>query len=79
MTAQGIGAMIGATLGGLMYEKLVPVGVKLGFGRTFGHYSPFFGCAFCVTVGWLLSLRYLRESAHGGGDLGEQHEAERIA
>jgi len=61
MTAQGLGAIIGAPLGGLMYEKLVPVGEKLGFGETFGHYSPFFGCAICVSLGWLLSLQALRE------------------
>jgi MFS transporter, DHA1 family, multidrug resistance protein len=64
MTAQGIGAIIGAPLGGLMYEKLVPVGEKLGFGQTFGHYSPFFGCALCVTIGWLISLRALRGAGH---------------
>lgn len=61
MTAQGLGAIIGLPLGGLMYEKLVPVGVNLGLGTSFGHYSPFLGCAICVTAGWLLGLRILRE------------------
>jgi MFS family permease len=53
MTAQGVGAMIGAPIGATMYEKLTP------FGEDFARYSPFVGCAVCVTVGWLLSLKIL--------------------
>jgi DHA1 family multidrug resistance protein-like MFS transporter len=60
MTAQGLGAIIGAPIGGRMYEKLQPLGVHLGLGADFGRYSPFFGCALCVTLGWLISLRILR-------------------
>jgi DHA1 family multidrug resistance protein-like MFS transporter len=54
MTAQGLGAIIGVPLGGLMYDKLTTVG------RSFAHYSPFIGCATCVTIGWLIGLRILR-------------------
>lgn len=61
MTAQGIGAIIGAPVGATMYEKLVPLGNRIGLGNGFAYYSPFFGCAVCVTLGWLLSLRILRE------------------
>ncbi len=61
MTAQGLGAIIGAPIGAAMYEKLVPVGEQLGLGASFGRYSPFVGCAVCLTMGWLLSLRILRE------------------
>ena len=61
MTAQGLGAIVGAPLGGAMYEKLQPVGVKLHLGPAFGHYSPFVGCAACLFVGWLVSLRIIRD------------------
>jgi DHA1 family multidrug resistance protein-like MFS transporter len=60
MTAQGIGAIIGAPIGAAMYEKLQPVGIQLHLGASFGRYSPFLGCAICIGVGWLLSLRILR-------------------
>jgi MFS family permease len=59
MTAQGVGAMIGAPIGSTMYEKLQPLGVQLGLGEGFGRYSPFVGCAVCMTIGWLLSLKIL--------------------
>lgn len=61
MTAQGLGAIIGAPIGSLLYEKLQPVGVSLGLGPDFGRYSPFLGCFICVTAGWMLSLKILRE------------------
>jgi MFS family permease len=60
MTAQGFGAIIGAPLGSFCYAALQPVGVQLGLGTSFGHYSPFVGCAVCVAAGWLLGLRILR-------------------
>ena len=53
MTAQGLGAIVGAPIGAALYEKLRPAG------ETLAHYSPFFGCFICVTAGWLLSLRLL--------------------
>lgn len=59
MTAQGIGAIIGAPIGATLYEKLQPV-----FGHHIAHYSPFLGCTLCVTSGWLLSLRLLRDRKH---------------
>lgn len=61
MTAQGVGAMIGAPLGSLLYERLAPVGEVIGLGPDFGRYAPFAGCFICLTIGWLLSLRILRE------------------
>ncbi len=60
MTAQGLGAIIGASLGGTLYEKLQPLGIKLHLGADMGHYAPFVGCAVCLTLGWLLSLKTLR-------------------
>ncbi|MHB8636440.1 MAG: MFS transporter [Fimbriimonadaceae bacterium] len=63
MTAQGLGAIIGAPLGGRFYEKLGPLGRSLGLGDSFARYSPFLACAVCVAVGWLLSLRILHDPA----------------
>ena len=60
MTAQGIGAIIGAPIGAMMYEKLQPVGVHLHLGASFGRYSPFLGCAICAGIGWALSVKILR-------------------
>ncbi|MBX3118348.1 MAG: MFS transporter [Fimbriimonadaceae bacterium] len=60
MTAQGVGAIIGLPLGGVFYDKLQPVGVQLGLGEAFGRYSPFLGCAVCIFIGWLLSVRVLK-------------------
>lgn len=57
MTAQGLGAIIGAPIGSWMYDKLQHVGL----GASFGRYSPFVGCCACVTLGWLLSLKILRD------------------
>lgn len=55
MTAQGIGAILGAPLGGKLYEL---------FGRgqdatPLGRYSPFLACALIVIAAWLISLRIL--------------------
>ncbi len=61
MTAQGVGAMIGAPIGAAMYEKFQPLGVQLRLGESFGRYSPFVGCAVCVIAGFLLSLKILHE------------------
>ncbi|HRI43558.1 MAG TPA: MFS transporter [Fimbriimonadaceae bacterium] len=55
MTAQGLGAIIGAPLGGLFYEQFQRVDVD------FGRYSPFLGTTACLTVGWLLSLKILHK------------------
>ncbi|MFQ3588504.1 MAG: MFS transporter [Fimbriimonadaceae bacterium] len=60
MTAQGVGAIIGLPIGSTLYAKLQPVGVQLGLGESFGRYSPFLGCAICVLIGWLLSLKILK-------------------
>ena len=54
MTAQGLGAIVGAPIGAALYEKLGPVA-----GETVAHYSPFIGCFVCVSAGWLLSLKLL--------------------
>jgi MFS family permease len=58
MTAQGLGAIIGAPIGGFLYEYLIPV-----LGVHVAHYSPFLCCSACVTAGWLLSLRMLTSDA----------------
>ncbi len=62
MTAQGIGAIIGAPIGSFLYEKMQPVGTSLGLGHAFGRYSPFVGCAACLTFGFVLSLHILRDA-----------------
>jgi hypothetical protein len=61
MTAQGLGAIVGAPLGAFVYEKLQPVGESLGLGKEFGYYAPWAGCATCITIGWLLGMRILRD------------------
>lgn len=53
MTAQGIGAIIGAPTGAFFYEKLQV------YGHAFGHYSPFLGCFACLVISWILSLKIL--------------------
>lgn len=61
MTAQGLGAIVGAPIGAAMYEKLQPLGRAIGLGEGFGRYSPFAACAVAMTAGWLLSLKILKE------------------
>jgi MFS transporter, DHA1 family, multidrug resistance protein len=61
MTAQGLGAIIGAPIGAYVYEKLQPVGESIGLGKEFGYYAPWAGCAACITIGWLLGMRILRD------------------
>lgn len=55
MTAQGLGAIVGAPIGAVCYEKLQFINPD------FGRYSPFLGCAACITVGWLLGLKILHD------------------
>lgn len=57
MTAQGLGAIIGAPLGGLFYEQFQRVDPD------FGRYSPFLGTTACLLIGWLLSLRILHQES----------------
>lgn len=61
MTAQGLGAIVGAPIGATMYEKLQPLGKAIGLGADFGRYAPFAACSVAVAAGWLLSLRILRD------------------
>jgi MFS family permease len=63
MTAQGLGAIVGAPLGGLAYQKLGPLGRELHLGQSFARYSPFVGCAICVGLGWVIGLNILKEKA----------------
>jgi DHA1 family multidrug resistance protein-like MFS transporter len=56
MTAQGIGAIIGAPIGATLYEKLQPIA-----GHHVAHYSPFLGCTICLAAGWIISLGLLRD------------------
>lgn len=62
MTAQGVGAIVGAPLGGNAYERLVPLGERLGLGASFAHFSPFLGTAACLWLAWLIGLRLLRDT-----------------
>ncbi len=54
MTAQGLGAIIGAPIGSMLYERMQV------YGQDLGRYSPFIGCAICLIFGWLLALKILR-------------------
>jgi MFS family permease len=62
MTAQGIGAIIGAPVGSFLYGHLQPLGRQIGLGDAFGRYSPFLGCAVCLTFGFILSTRILHDT-----------------
>jgi MFS family permease len=55
MTAQGVGAIIGAPIGATLYEKLQPIA-----GHHVAHFSPFLGCTICIGAGWILSIGLLR-------------------
>jgi len=58
MTAQGIGAIVGAPLGGKLYETF-----GTGDNATWlGRYAPFLLCALVVGAAWLVSLRILHPS-----------------
>ncbi|MBL8087429.1 MAG: MFS transporter [Chthonomonas sp.] len=57
MTAQGLGAIIGAPLGGWLYRNLQSINPEIG------RYAPFTACALCVTAAWLTSLRIIRPAA----------------
>lgn len=61
MTAQGVGMIIGAPIGGFLYERMQPVGRFLHLGSDFGRYSPFAACTFALVCGWIISLRVLRD------------------
>ena len=61
MTAQGLGAIVGSQFGSQAYERLQDVELfGMHLDSAFGRYSPFIGCAICIIIGWLLSLRLLR-------------------
>ncbi|HEY3781433.1 MAG TPA: MFS transporter [Fimbriimonadaceae bacterium] len=55
MAAQGVGAIIGAPIGAFLYENLQSINPH------FGRYSPFIGCAACVTLGWVVGLQILKD------------------
>lgn len=59
MTAQGVGAIVGSQVGSQMYQRLGGMDRLMGVDFN-GLYSPFLGCAVCMVLGWLLSLRVLR-------------------
>ena len=61
MTAQGIGAIIGTPIGSALYDKLAYVDRHGHLNKHLAHYAPFMGCAACVTLGWLIALRLLRD------------------
>ncbi len=54
MTAQGLGAIVGAPLGGWAYSGLQSVQ------GDFGRYSPFLGCAICIGIAFAVSLRLIK-------------------
>jgi len=56
-TAQGIGSILGALLGGVLYEH---VSLTLGDWHIPSHRVPFIGCALMLTLGVLLSFLVLK-------------------
>jgi len=61
MTGQGLGAITGDLAGGFLSKHLEPVGDRLGLGATFGNYMPFACSCLFITIGWVLSLRVLKD------------------
>lgn len=62
MTAQGLGAIIGAQFGSNMYEQLQRITSLGGWhvGESFGRYSPFLGSLVFVSIGLFLSHKLFR-------------------
>lgn len=56
-TAQGIGSILGALLGGVLYEH---VSLTIGDWHVPSHRVPFIGCALMLTFGVLLSFLVLK-------------------
>ena len=60
-TAQGLGAMIGAPLGGYLYEH---GHLRVTFMPWLNsHYTPFLLCAALLLVAWILSLTTIKETS----------------
>jgi DHA1 family multidrug resistance protein-like MFS transporter len=63
-TAQGLGAMIGAPLGGYLYEHAhIPLPAFIHPQQT-SHYVPFLGCASLLVVAWLLAQFTIKDAKH---------------
>jgi DHA1 family multidrug resistance protein-like MFS transporter len=60
-TAQGVGAMLGAPLGGYLYEH---ANIHLPFIQTDhpSHYIPFIGCALMLLVSWIIAATTIKET-----------------
>lgn len=59
-TAQGLGSILGALVGGVLYEH---VPILLGPLQISSHRTPFLGCALLLTLGASLSLWVVRQKA----------------
>ena len=59
-TAQGVGAMSGAFLGGILYQN---ANWHLPFIHSDhpSHYMPFIGCAIMLIVSWLIAMTSIHE------------------
>ena len=57
-TAQGVGALLGAPLGGVLYQY---VGLHIGRITISNHYMPFVACTLCLGIAWLLSIFTVRD------------------
>jgi DHA1 family multidrug resistance protein-like MFS transporter len=58
-TAQGLGAMVGAPLGGYLYEHAhIRIGLMPWINS---HYAPFLGCAALLLTAWVLALTTIKE------------------
>ena len=61
-TAQGLGAMIGAPLGGWLYEHAhIPLPRFMHAAQP-SHYVPFLGCASLLVIAWLLAMFTIKEA-----------------
>jgi DHA1 family multidrug resistance protein-like MFS transporter len=57
-TAQGVGAMLGAPMGGFLYEHSH---LRIGFAPWVnGHYAPFLACGLLLVVAWIIALTAIK-------------------
>lgn len=62
-TAQGVGALIGVPIGGLLYEK-ASIAIP-GMPWLNGHYAPFIGCAASLLIAWLFAMTVIKPGTAG--------------
>ncbi len=66
-TAQGLGAMLGAPIGGVLYEHM-PIHISF-LPWLNSHYSPFILCAFCLMISWVITILSIKDNRQPCGKI----------